>query len=144
MIQPIKWQEASDKEKVGALIQHVLQFPIQENTTIFTDQEHATWYEYEYGIRYWNIFRRINDTSFVSEAFDPLHDLDSVRLLIRRMAQSHPLLNLNLIMYTYNRCYACFSLTPEHEEWSEGNGEHCIEDAICIAALRSVGIEVIA
>lgn len=70
--------------------------------------------------------------------------LDALKTLRLHMAERSSLLNLHLIVYAYNRCYASFSLEAptDDREWSEGNGEHCMEDAICIAALRAVGVEV--
>lgn len=69
-------------------------------------------------------------------------NMNAIKLLRQRMAELHPLLNLHLFVYTYNRCYAAFSLEPpvDNDEWSEGNGEHCMEDAICLAALRACGV----
>lgn len=70
--------------------------------------------------------------------------LDAIKQLRLSMAERFPLLNLHCVAYTYNRCYAAFALEPpaDNDEWSEGNGEYCMEEAICIAALRGCGYEV--
>jgi len=70
--------------------------------------------------------------------------LDAIKPLRQHMTERSPLLNLHLIVYAYNRCYASFSLEApvDDGEWSEGNGEHCMEEAICKAALRACGVEV--
>jgi hypothetical protein len=70
--------------------------------------------------------------------------LDAIKPLRQRMTERSSLLNLHLIVYAYNRCYASFSLEApvDDREWSEGNGEHCMEEAICKAALRACNVEV--
>ena len=64
--------------------------------------------------------------------------LDAIKQLRQRMAERFPLLNLHLIAFTYHRCYAAFAEEYPYEnwEWAEGNGEHCMEEAICKAALK--------
>lgn len=74
--------------------------------------------------------------------------LDAIKPLRQHMAERFPLLNLHLIVYTYNRCYAVFNggtyddPDVDEWEWTEGNGQHCMEEAICKAALRACGVEV--
>lgn len=94
---------------------------------------------------------RVGSTAFISawqrgetEVLRYTTSLDAIKPLRQRMAERFPLLNLHLIVYAYNRCYAAFSDSFEYDDWvlSEGNGEHCMEEAICKAALRACGVEV--
>jgi hypothetical protein len=45
---------------------------------------------------------------------------------------------LRLVVYPYNRTYAAFTTHEDDDAYSEGNGEHATEVAICLAALAVV------
>lgn len=154
MSEAINWRETPDKDKVRLILERVMGYyilPDSEDCTIPDRRTHPAfdWSAFHWPVASWDGGMvecwQIRDIVSDSRCFDPLHDMNDVKLLRVRMAELHPLLNLHVMVYTYNRCYAAFSLDlPVDEgEWSEGNGEYCLEEAVCIAALRAVGCEVL-
>lgn len=149
---PIRWAELSDKDKVRLLLERVMGYFVLEETvkgysTPDLPKRAQAPAGFHWPIAFWNTdcdcwaYKDIADNG--ATLFHPLHSMDDVKVVRQHMAQRDALLNLHLIVYAYNRCYASFSLEPpeDSEDWSEGNGEYCMEEAICIAALRVVGVE---
>lgn len=71
-------------------------------------------------------------------------DMTSVWHVVRHIARDERVpvenRNLQLTAYCYNRTYAHFG-RPEDDNWCEGNGKYATPVAICLAALKVLGLD---
>lgn len=161
MTQSIKWSDTSDKEKVRLILEQVMEhFIIPEQYV-----QHDRWDRWDiphgvflsigfhWPIAFWDDVMlkgwyirsaTANPWTFDPRIFTPLRNMRDTNMLVEHIAQRFPHLNLQLIRYAYKRCYATFSAerTIDEEEWSEGIGDYCMEEAICKAALRACNVEI--
>lgn len=73
-------------------------------------------------------------------------DISAAFEVVKRL-RDHPDLRfrtLHMVVYPYDRTFATFDHAKYEsgENWSEGNGDHATENAICLAALEAFGVDV--
>lgn len=162
MSEPIKWAETSDKEKVRLIIEHVFHFYIMPDSVfvrgrLVMPRERLDGFHWP--IAFWNSDGdcwQLKDVADDGCLFDPLRDLDDAMQIVEEINAGNFTLErvitppierqVSYARYSEKPCFyeAAFYLG---ENWTQTKQTYHHQadtphEAICIAALRVRGIEV--
>lgn len=147
-MEPINWREMSDKDKIRLIIERIMQWKYFESSADYSD---ALWRTGErvsvgYPVAVWSehygrcaVFH-CDDVDAVP--FDPLHSLDAAWQIVEKMKATNWGLFCIDLDGAITRHKWDLSADNPYVTWFETFLASLNTEAICIAALRTVGLEV--
>lgn len=145
MSEPIKWAEATDKDKVRLIIEQVFHFSllpdsvyvdvytpeaVNGQTLAFWDSSDGRW--------------QLRDDRQETISFDPLHHMEDAFQIVEELYEKHSM-DMHLVMEKdYLRRYHVYGFSNcKGGLGGDGHGSDAsMNEAICVASLRIMGIEV--
>jgi hypothetical protein len=152
MSEAINWGEMSDKEKVGLIIRHVMGYFLLPDS-VYVDgrlkmpRGKQAPVGFHWPIAFWNSDIELWETKDIADNlgsifFDPLHNLNDAWQIVEKLYDHY---EIRLFMEKDNVQRYCVEVWYRDRDKLAGFGfvDSSMAEAVCIAALRAIGCEVI-